>query len=151
MTQAMQRFSISIRHRERMLSMRLSKVDLSRLIHDKKDVLKRQYQSLVSSIRERMQIDRTRLGVASGKIDALSPLGILQRGFSLCRDSQGLIVKNAARVSPGDEVETGQPLLELEAMKMENEIRAPRAGRIKMVNVTAGQGVKLNELLVVID
>lgn len=54
-------------------------------------------------------------------------------------------------VSPGDEVETGQPLLELEAMKMENEIRAPRAGRIKMVNVTAGQGVKLNELLVVID
>jgi len=54
-------------------------------------------------------------------------------------------------VSPGDEVEAGEPLLELEAMKMENEIRAPRAGKIKMVNVTAGQGVKLNEVLVVID
>jgi biotin carboxyl carrier protein len=54
-------------------------------------------------------------------------------------------------VSPGDDVEAGQPLLELEAMKMENEIRAPRAGKIKMVNVSSGQGVKLNEVLVVID
>jgi exodeoxyribonuclease VII large subunit len=104
MTQAMQRFCVSIRHRERMLTMRLSTVDLSRSIHDKKDILKRQYQGLVSSIRARMQSDRARLGVASGKIDALSPLGILQRGFSLCRDSKGLIIKDAAGVSPGDEV-----------------------------------------------
>jgi exodeoxyribonuclease VII large subunit len=104
MTQAMQRFSVSLRHQERMLAMRLSAVDLTRSIHDKKDVLKRQYQGLVSSIRARLQGDRARLGVASGKIDALSPLGILQRGFSLCRDSQGVIIKDAASVAPGDEV-----------------------------------------------
>jgi biotin carboxyl carrier protein len=54
-------------------------------------------------------------------------------------------------VSVGDEVEQGEPLLVLEAMKMENEIRAPRAGRVKTLNVQAGQRVALNEVLAEID
>jgi len=45
-------------------------------------------------------------------------------------------------------VETGDSLLILEAMKMENEIRAPRTGRVTQLNVSAGQNVKLNEVLV---
>lgn len=51
-------------------------------------------------------------------------------------------------VAPGQTIEAGQPLLILEAMKMENEIRAPRAGTIASVHVVAGQGVTLGELLV---
>jgi biotin carboxyl carrier protein len=54
-------------------------------------------------------------------------------------------------VSVGDEVEQGEPLLVLEAMKMENEIRAPRSGRVKTLNVQAGQRVALNEVLAEID
>jgi biotin carboxyl carrier protein len=54
-------------------------------------------------------------------------------------------------VSVGDEVEQNEPLLVLEAMKMENEIRAPRAGRLKALNVQAGQRVTLNEVLAEID
>jgi biotin carboxyl carrier protein len=54
-------------------------------------------------------------------------------------------------VSIGDEVELGEPLLVLEAMKMENEIRAPRTGRVKALNVLAGQRVALNEVLAEID
>ena len=51
-------------------------------------------------------------------------------------------------VRPGDAVEADQPLLILEAMKMENEIRAPRAGRISRLNVNEGQTVALHEVLI---
>ena len=49
----------------------------------------------------------------------------------------GLIV--AVAVSPGDEVDAGASLLTIEAMKMQNEVRAPRAGRVIDVSVEAGQ------------
>ena len=51
----------------------------------------------------------------------------------------GLIVDVA--VQPGDEVEAGAPLLTIEAMKMQNEVRAPRAGRVIEVQVASGQAV----------
>ena len=54
-------------------------------------------------------------------------------------------------VRPGERVTVGQPLLILEAMKMENEIRAPRSGMISFLNVISGQSVSLNELLVEIE
>jgi biotin carboxyl carrier protein len=54
-------------------------------------------------------------------------------------------------VQVGQEVASGQPLLILEAMKMENEIRAPRPGRVKLLNAAPGRRVALNELLVEIE
>ncbi|GAB4168978.1 MAG: biotin/lipoyl-binding protein [Calditrichia bacterium] len=44
-------------------------------------------------------------------------------------------------VKPGDTVKMGQPLLILEAMKMENEIKADRDGTIKEVLVNKGDSV----------
>lgn len=51
----------------------------------------------------------------------------------------GLIV--AVAVSMGDEVGEGDSLLTIEAMKMQNEVRAPRAGRVIEVSVEPGQTV----------
>lgn len=54
-------------------------------------------------------------------------------------------------VEPGQEIESGQPIIILEAMKMENEIRASRSGTIKVVNVQVGQTVTNNDVLVEIS
>jgi biotin carboxyl carrier protein len=50
----------------------------------------------------------------------------------------------------GDAVEAGQRLLAVEAMKMENELRAPRGGTVERVAVAVGQTVELGDPLVVI-
>jgi biotin carboxyl carrier protein len=47
----------------------------------------------------------------------------------------------------GDRVEAGQPLFILEAMKMENEIHAPKSGVISQISVKPGQDVMLHEVL----
>ena len=46
------------------------------------------------------------------------------------------------KVSSGDKVEKGDPLIILEAMKMENVIAAPHDAVVKSINVTVGQAVE---------
>jgi biotin carboxyl carrier protein len=54
-------------------------------------------------------------------------------------------------VQPGDEVSARQGVIVVEAMKMENELRAPRAGRVKEVSVAAGMSVEAGRILAVIE
>lgn len=53
-------------------------------------------------------------------------------------------------VTAGDAVVAGQRLLAVEAMKMENELRSPRAGTVDRVATAVGQTVELGDPLVVI-
>ena len=52
------------------------------------------------------------------------------------------------RVKAGDAVKSGDILVILEAMKMENEILAPNDGVVASVNVAKGDTVDVNDLLV---
>ncbi len=54
-------------------------------------------------------------------------------------------------VKAGAEVEKDQPLLVMEAMKMENEIRAPGPGRIKDLKVIEGQAVETGADLILME
>jgi biotin carboxyl carrier protein len=54
-------------------------------------------------------------------------------------------------VNVGDDVAHLQGVLVLEAMKMENEIKSPKAGKVTEVKVTPGQTVEKGELLAVIE
>lgn len=54
------------------------------------------------------------------------------------------------RVAVGDVVEAGQGLLVVEAMKMQNELRAARAGTVERVAVEPGQTIDNGDLLVVV-
>ena len=60
----------------------------------------------------------------------------------------GRIVK--VLVKAGDTVTVNQGLVVVEAMKMENELRAPRAGTVQAVRVNEGTSVEANAVLVVI-
>ncbi len=54
-------------------------------------------------------------------------------------------------VEAGQVVAAGERLLALEAMKMENEVRSPRAGTVVSIHVQPGQPVELNTELVTLD
>jgi len=54
-------------------------------------------------------------------------------------------------VNPGDKVKTRQGLVVVEAMKMENELRAAREGRVRDVLVTEGQSVEAGTALLVVE
>ncbi len=57
----------------------------------------------------------------------------------------------ALHVDVGDTVEAGQPLVLLEAMKMEHAVAAPTAGRVTEVGVTPGQQVEVGATLAVVE
>jgi biotin carboxyl carrier protein len=56
----------------------------------------------------------------------------------------------AVAVAPGDAVAAGQTLLLVEAMKMQNELRAPRDGTVERIAVGVGETIDLGDLLVVL-
>jgi biotin carboxyl carrier protein len=53
-------------------------------------------------------------------------------------------------VAVGQQVEAGERLLAVEAMKMENEVRAPRAGTVESIGATVGATVELGDELAAI-
>ena len=88
-----------------------------------------------AGLRERATRDRAGAVRASGPVEVRAII-------------PGRIV--AVMVVPGDSVGAGQHVLVLEAMKMQNELRAPRAGSVERVAVAVGQNVEVGDLLMVI-
>jgi propionyl-CoA carboxylase alpha chain len=64
--------------------------------------------------------------------------------FLIC-PMPGLLV--ALHVGEGDAVQPGQPLAVVEAMKMENILRAEKAGRVKSVNAAAGDSLAVDAVI----
>ncbi|HZN08677.1 MAG TPA: exodeoxyribonuclease VII large subunit [Pyrinomonadaceae bacterium] len=57
-----------------------------------------------AAIDAKIQEGRERLGLAAASLDALSPLGVLQRGYAIAQDASGKLVRDAASVNVGDEI-----------------------------------------------
>jgi len=89
------------------------------------------------------------------RIEKRSALKILreEKGRQKKRDVKitmpGRVVQVLA--SPGDEVQEGQPILVLEAMKMQNEIKAPQAGKIARICFRAGDYVEASSILFTVE
>jgi propionyl-CoA carboxylase alpha chain len=64
--------------------------------------------------------------------------------FLIC-PMPGLLV--ALHVAAGDAVEAGQPLAVVEAMKMENILRAEKSGTVKIVNAKAGDSLAVDAII----
>lgn len=54
-------------------------------------------------------------------------------------------------VEQGAEVEAGDPVVVVEAMKMQNEMKSPRAGTVTMLRAKEGETVKAGDVLAVIE
>ena len=65
----------------------------------------------------------------------------------VCRSPvAGVVVK--LNVKAGQQLQTHDLMMVLEAMKMETNITAPVSGKVKRVNTAHGDGVKVNQILV---
>jgi len=51
----------------------------------------------------------------------------------------------------GTEVEAGQPVLAIEAMKMQNEIKSPKKGKVKKISVSQGDAVEAGQILAEVE
>ena len=68
----------------------------------------------------------------------------------ICRSPiTGMVIK--ANVAPGQMIEENDLIVVLEAMKMETNVIAPRAGKVKNVLVAAGDSVKINQVIVELE
>ena len=54
-------------------------------------------------------------------------------------------------LKPGDEVAAGQGVVVVEAMKMQNEIKSPKAGRVIEIRVIEGATVTANQILAIVE
>jgi biotin carboxyl carrier protein len=72
-----------------------------------------------------------------------------ERGDVVRAAMPGLVV--SVGVAPGDAIAAGQPLLVVEAMKMQSPVRAPRGGRVARVLVGPGMAVEGGAALVELE
>jgi exodeoxyribonuclease VII large subunit len=77
---------------------------LPRLRQLQRDIGQRR-QQLESVMRQRLQDRGKQLTHLAQMLDSLSPLGILGRGYAIVTDSSGAVLRDAGKVSVGDEVE----------------------------------------------
>jgi methylmalonyl-CoA carboxyltransferase small subunit len=65
----------------------------------------------------------------------------------LCRSPvTGIVIK--VNVAPGQAIQANDPIMVLEAMKMETNVTAHAAGKVKNVRVAKGDSVKVNQVVV---
>jgi biotin carboxyl carrier protein len=83
------------------------------------------------------------------RLNAHRKLALPQGDISVTAPIPGLVVN--VLVEEGQEIAEGQSLVILEAMKMENELRAVRPGKVKMIKVAAGQRVNSGDVLLVVE
>ncbi len=81
--------------------------------------------------------------------ESLKGGGAIGSGANLASGMPGKIVK--VFVKPGDELKTGDPILVMEAMKMENEMRASGPVRVKELLVQPGDNVESGATLVTFE
>jgi len=92
------------RSRYATLALRLSESDLrSRVVH-RRGKLSESIRRLHACGRAALDRPGERVSLAAGKLDSLSPLGVLARGYAIAFDSQGRIIKRASEVGSGDKV-----------------------------------------------
>ncbi|OUN23975.1 exodeoxyribonuclease VII large subunit [Flavonifractor sp. An82] len=73
-------------------------------VDDKRMVLDYQREKLAAGLSQALNRERQRFGSLASKLDALSPLKVLGRGYAIPRREDGSVVRSTGDVAPGDRV-----------------------------------------------
>lgn len=104
---------------------------------DKKFIFRVNGTEYSVSLKDNADILLNKLGLSSSIIDIASEVKAPMPGLIL-----------DVFIHEGMEIKKGEPLLILEAMKMENILKSPRDGVIKSILITKGKSVEKNQILI---
>jgi len=107
---------------------RLRQRDLRQQLRTRQRELLSHLQALAAAAHQSLMRRRSRLEQASGKLAALSPVAILERGYSLIFDHQGALVKDALQLAPGDSIHARLARGEVDARVEAVRQSEPKAG-----------------------
>ena len=111
----------------------------------KPDVTGYRYEILVAGQRFEITVEDEREKTLKGSIHSGH-----ESGEAMVRAPMpGLVL--GLSVDPGSNVERGQTVVILEAMKMENDLASPITGKVKEIRVSKGQTVNQGDVLVVVS
>lgn len=91
-------------HRLDRLELRLRQRDLRQRLATQQHELTTRLAALGAAARHRLLAKQARFAQLAAKLDALSPLAILGRGYALLFDERGALVKDVAQLSPGTQL-----------------------------------------------
>lgn len=86
------------------LALRLSHADLRRGMAEQRGRLREIAGRIQAGARTRLDTAGERVALAAGKLDSLSPLGVLARGYAIAFDADGKVIKRAMDVGPGERI-----------------------------------------------
>jgi len=86
------------------VSGRLSPVRLASKLNEKKTRLAVLDERNRAAVRKRLTAKDEQLKIGMASLNALSPLAVLSRGFSIAEDSNGAVLRSAEKIKTGDEV-----------------------------------------------
>ena len=99
------------------LANRLSPLKLASKLGEKKILLALLQQKQISAIKDVIDANDEKLKISMASLDALSPLSVLKRGFSIVENESGEILRDAARVNVNDKLK-----IRLASGKLEAEV-----------------------------
>jgi exodeoxyribonuclease VII large subunit len=91
-----------LKGRERLMAVDLGRFDLRQMMQLKRETVGSEFSRLQAGARLFLQSARGQVQALDNSLHALSPLAVLDRGYAICRDDRGNIVKDAAALSVGD-------------------------------------------------
>jgi exodeoxyribonuclease VII large subunit len=117
---------------------RLFRAHPQRRIADQRAALRTLERRLGASMNGALGPRRRAMAGLQGKLDALSPLRVLERGYSLARGPDGRLVTRARDLAPGESIVI--TLREGEAVAEVKTVREPSGGGVETVREPSGGG-----------
>jgi biotin carboxyl carrier protein len=112
---------------------------------NKPDVTGYRFEVLIAGQRFEISVEDEREKVLAGSIHGVHD----SREAMVRAPMPGLVL--GLPMAPGSNVERGQTVVILEAMKMENDLASPISGKVKEIRVSKGQTVNQGDVLVVVS